>query len=45
MIFLGGWGDGVRVMMERGFFKTGRNMGAAWAGRIGEEFTPAVDRR
>lgn len=45
VIFLGGWGDGVRVMMERGFFKTGRNMGAAWAGRIGEDFTPAVDRR
>ena len=45
VIFLGGWGDGVRVMMERGFFKTGRNMGATWAGRIGEEFTPAVDRR
>lgn len=45
VIFLGGWGDGVRVMIERGFFKTGRNMGAAWAGRIGEEFTPAADRR
>ena len=37
VIFLGGWGDGVRVMMERGFFKTGRNMGSAWAGRIGED--------
>lgn len=45
VIFLGGWGQGVREMMERGFFKTGRNMGAAWAGRIGEDFTPAVDRR
>jgi putative ABC transport system permease protein len=45
VIFLTGWGDGVRVMMERGFFKTGRNMAAAWAGRIGEEFSPAVDRR
>jgi len=45
VIFLGGWGDGVRVMMERGFFKTGRNMGSAWAGRIGEDFTPAADRR
>ena len=45
VIFLTGWGDGVRVMMERGFFKTGRNMGAAWAGRIGEDFSPVVDRR
>jgi len=45
VIFLTGWGDGVRVMMERGFFKTGRNMGAAWAGRISEDFSPAVDRR
>ncbi|MEB2345041.1 MAG: ABC transporter permease [Deltaproteobacteria bacterium] len=45
VIFLTGWGDGVRVMMERGFFKAGRNLGEAWAGRIGEEFTPAVDRR
>ena len=45
VIFLGGWGDGVRVMIERGFFKTGRNMGTAWAGRIGEDFTPAADRR
>jgi putative ABC transport system permease protein len=32
-------------MMERGFFKTGRNLGEAWAGRIGEDFTPAADRR
>jgi putative ABC transport system permease protein len=45
VIFLTGWGHGMKAMMERGFFKTGRNMGAAWAGRIGEEFSPAVDRR
>ena len=45
VIFLTGWGEGVAIMMERGFFKTGRNLGEAWAGRIGEEFTPAVDRR
>jgi putative ABC transport system permease protein len=45
VIFLTGWGDGVRVMMERGFFKTGRNLGEVWAGRIGEDFTPAADRR
>ena len=45
VILLTGWGDGVRIMMERGFFKTGRNLGEAWAGRVSEEFTPAVDRR
>jgi putative ABC transport system permease protein len=45
VIFLTGWGDGVRVMMERGFFKTGRNLAEVWAGRISEEFSPAVDRR
>lgn len=45
VILLTGWGDGVRIMMERGFFKTGRNLGEAWAGRVSEEFSPIVDRR
>jgi len=45
VIFLVSWGDGVRAMLEDGFFKAGRDMGEVWAGRIGEEFTPAVDRR
>jgi putative ABC transport system permease protein len=45
VILLTGWGDGVRIMMERGFFKTGRNLGEVWAGRVSEEFTPAADRR
>ncbi len=45
VIFLVGWGEGVRVMLERGFFKAGKNMGEVWAGRMGEDFTPAVDRR
>ena len=45
MIFLVGWGEGVRVMLERGFFKAGKNMGEVWAGRVSEDFTPAVDRR
>jgi putative ABC transport system permease protein len=45
VIFLTGWGEGVQVMMERGFFKTGRNMGSSWPGFIGEDFTPALDRR
>lgn len=45
VIFLVGWGQGVREMLERGFFKAGKNMGEVWAGRVSEEFTPAVDRR
>ena len=45
VIFLVGWGAGVKTMVTNGFNKTGKNMGQMWAGRIGEEFTPAVDRR
>jgi putative ABC transport system permease protein len=45
VIFLVGWGEGVTVMLEQSMFKVGRNLVQAWAGRIGEEFTPAVDRR
>jgi putative ABC transport system permease protein len=45
VIFLVGWGDGLTVMLERGFAKTGRNMGILYAGKIGENFTPAADRR
>lgn len=45
VIFLVGWGRGVRDKLELGFFKAGRNMGEVWPGRVSEEFTPAVDRR
>lgn len=45
VIFLVGWGDGVIVTMEDGFFRAGKNMGEVWAGRVSEEYTPAVDRR
>ena len=45
VIFLSGWGAGVITMLERGFFKTGKNMGEVWAGKVGEDFTPAADRR
>ena len=45
VIFLVGWGAGLNTMVTRGFNKTGKNMGQIWAGRIGEDFTPAVDRR
>ena len=42
VILLVSWGEGVRVMLERGFFKTGKNMGEVWAGRISEDFNQAV---
>jgi len=45
VIFLVGWGAGTRTMVARGFNNTGKNLGQMWAGRIGEEFTPAADRR
>jgi putative ABC transport system permease protein len=45
VIFLGGWGEGLQRMMERGFFKAGRNMGEVWAGRPREDFSAAADRR
>ena len=45
VIFLMGWGEGVTLMLERGFERTGKNLGQAWAGRISEDFTPAIDRR
>lgn len=45
VIVLVGWGEGVTAMLERGFFKAGKNLAQAWAGRISEEFTPAVDRQ
>jgi putative ABC transport system permease protein len=45
VIFLVSWGTGVQLMFERAFFKAGKNMGEVWAGRVSEDFTPAVDRR
>jgi putative ABC transport system permease protein len=45
VIFLVGWGRGVTVMLEDAFFRAGKNLGQFWAGRISENYTPAVDRR
>ena len=45
VIFLVSWGTGVQMVFEEAFFKAGKNMGEVWAGRVSEEFTPAVDRR
>ena len=38
VIFLVGWGRGVTAMLERGFFKAGKNLGEVWAGRVSEEY-------
>ena len=45
VIFLVGWGDGLAAMLEGGILKASNNMGNVFARRIGEDFTPAVDRR
>ena len=45
LIVLVAWGQGLRVMLERGFFKTGKNMGEVWAGTSSDDYTPTVDRR
>jgi putative ABC transport system permease protein len=45
VIFLVSWGAGVQRMFDKAFFKAGKNMGEVWAGRVSEDFTPAVDRR
>ena len=45
VIVLVAWGQGVRQMLERGFFKAGKNMGEVWAGTLSEDYTAAVDRR
>lgn len=45
VIFLTSWGSGVQTMVERGFFRSGRNLTSVWPGRVRAEFSPAVDRR
>ena len=45
VVFLMSWGLGVQAMLEDGFMRVGRNLVQAWPGMIGEQFTPAVDRR
>lgn len=45
VVFLISWGLGVRVMMERAYDRVGRNLVQIAAGQIGENFSPAADRR
>ncbi len=45
LVFLLSWGEGLRRMLEDGFSRLGKDMAVVWAGRIGEQYTPAADRR
>jgi putative ABC transport system permease protein len=45
VVFLLCWGTGVRRTLEAGFQRAGRDLAVAFAGRVGEQFTPASDRR
>src|SRR5262245_17876698 len=45
VVFLMSWGLGVQRTLESGFSRAGKNLVQAWPGKIGENFTPAADRR
>jgi putative ABC transport system permease protein len=45
VIFLSGWGEGLRRMNEQAFQRAGKNLIQAYPGRVSESFSPAVDRR
>jgi putative ABC transport system permease protein len=45
VVFLLSWGLGIERMIEAGFGRVGRNVVTVFAGKIGEDFTPAHDRR
>ena len=45
VIFLLSWGVGLRTMLDTAFQRAGKNLVQTWAGRVSEDFSPAVDRR
>src|SRR6185503_3136854 len=45
VVFLLAWGIGVQEMLEAGLSRAGKNVVMAWPGKIGEDYTPAGDRR
>jgi len=45
VIFLLSWGVGLRTMLDTAFQRAGKNLVQTWAGKISEDFSPAVDRR
>lgn len=45
VVFLISWGLGVRAMMEAAYGRVGRNLVQVFPGQIGDDFSPASDRR
>jgi len=45
VIFLLSWGEGLHNMLDAAFQRVGKNLVQSWAGKISEDFSPAVDRR
>jgi putative ABC transport system permease protein len=45
VVFLLSWGLGVQEMLEAGLSRAGKNVVLIWPGKIGEDYTPAGDRR
>jgi putative ABC transport system permease protein len=45
VVFLISWGLGVRAMLETAYLRVGRNLLHVQAGNIGDDFSPASDRR
>ena len=45
VVLLVGWGVGVQGMVERGMQKIGKNLVYVFPGRVGEDLSPADDRR
>jgi len=45
VVFLLAWGLGVRAMIETAYSRVGRNLLQVWTGQIGEDYSPASDRR
>jgi putative ABC transport system permease protein len=45
VVLLVGWGVGVHAMLERSMQKVGKNLVYVWPGRIGEDVSPAEERR
>jgi putative ABC transport system permease protein len=45
VILLVGWGVGSQRMTDEGMQKVGKNLVFVWAGRIGEDLSPADERR
>jgi putative ABC transport system permease protein len=45
VIFLMSWGRGTQTMLDEAFSRSGKNMGLVFAGKVSENFSPAVDRR